>query len=274
MMLQIGDKIGIVGCSNAYQLSYTGKIDTLLATITKLGLIPVSSNCIYEKYSVFSGTAKERADELHRFYTDHEIKAIFDISGGDVANEILEYIDFTIIKENPKPFFGYSDLTTIMNAIYAMTGEASYLYQIRNLIYNQKEQQIDWFSNTLLQGKNNLFDIQYTFLQGEKMDGIVVGGNLRCLLKLAGTPYLPDFTDKILLLEAYGGDSAVITTLLAQLKHMGVFTKIRGVLLGTFTKMEENQEQPTVLEILINLVRDSNLPIAKTKDTVLFRERC
>ena len=53
------------------------------------------------------------------FYQDREIQMIFDISGGDIANEILPYLDFEVIAENPKPFWGYSDLTTIMNAIYA-----------------------------------------------------------------------------------------------------------------------------------------------------------
>lgn len=66
MTLHRGDKIGIVGCSNAQLLSYKAKIDLLLAEITELGLVPVCSNCIYEKYSVFSGTAIERAAELNR----------------------------------------------------------------------------------------------------------------------------------------------------------------------------------------------------------------
>ena len=96
--------------------------------------------------------------------------------------------------------------------------------------------------------------------------GVVVGGNIRCLLKLAGTPYLPDFENKILLLEAFGGEVSLITTFFNQLKQMGVFSKINGILLGTFTKMEENNLKPTVEEILINVLNDRQLPIAKTKE--------
>ncbi|MBU3204322.1 S66 family peptidase [Clostridium algidicarnis] len=266
MKLKNGDKIGIVACSNGQPLSYKTKIEELLKVITEIGLIPVCSNFIFEKYSVFSGSPKERAKALLKFYPDVEIKAIFDISGGDIANEILEYLDFNLIKNNSKPFFGYSDLTTIINAIYSKTGETSYLYQIRNLIYDNKELQVKWITNSLFYGQKDLFDIKYSFIQGNKMEGVVVGGNIRCLLKLAGTPYLPDFENKILLLEAFGGEVSLITTFFNQLKQMGVFLKINGILLGTFTKMEENNLKPTVEEILINVLNDRQLPIAKTKE--------
>ena len=266
MKLKNGDKIGIVACSNGQPLSYKTKIEELLKVITEIGLIPVCSNFIFQKYSVFSGSPKERAKALLKFYNDVEIKAIFDISGGDIANEILEYLDFNLIKNSSKPFFGYSDLTTIINAIHSKTGETSYLYQIRNLIYDNKELQVKWVTNSLFYGQKDLFDIKYSFIQGNKMEGVVVGGNIRCLLKLAGTPYLPEFENKILLLEAFGGDVALITTFFNQLKQMGVFSKINGILLGTFTKMEENNLKPTVEEILINVLNDRQLPIAKTKD--------
>ena len=83
------------------------------------------------------------------FYKDDKIKAIFDISGGDVANGILPYLDYEQIANSEKMFWGYSDLTTVLNAIYKKTGKASVLYQIRNLIYDCKEVQIADFRNTV-----------------------------------------------------------------------------------------------------------------------------
>lgn len=266
MIFKSCDKVGIVGCSNAQLLSYKPKIEKLMKVITNMGLIPVCSDFIFEKYSVFSGKPEERANALLKFYDDNEIKAIFDISGGDVANEILEYLDFDLIKRNPKPFFGYSDLTTVINAVYTKTGAVSYLYQIRNLIYDCKEAQIERFVNSLFHEKKDLFDIEYSFIQGSSMEGIVVGGNIRCLLKLAGTPYLPSFENKILLLEAFSGEAALMTTFFNQLKQMGVFSQINGILLGTFTKMEELNIEPTVQSILKSVINDEKLPIAKTND--------
>ncbi|MDP4147234.1 MAG: LD-carboxypeptidase, partial [Bacillota bacterium] len=219
MKLNKGDKIGIVGCSNGQLLSYRTKLGMLIKVMADMGLVPVLSDFIFEDYSVFSGSGEERAKALVKFYADKDIKAIFDISGGDVANEILEIVDFDLIKNNPKPFFGYSDLTTVINAIYAKTEETSYLYQIRNLIYDHNESQIKWFTNSLFNGEKDLFDVKYSFIQGNKMEGVVVGGNIRCLLKLAGTPYMPNFENKILLLEAFGSDVGLVTTHLTQLKH-------------------------------------------------------
>lgn len=169
MKFKIGDKVAIVACSNAQLLSYRAKIHELFKAITNIRLITVCSNFIFEKYLIFSGTAEERAKALIKFYANPEIKAIFDISGGDVANQILEYIDFDLIKSNPKPFFGYSDLTTIINAIYTKTANASYLYQIRNLIYDDKDLQVKWFVNSLFNEEKDLFHIKYSFIQGNKM---------------------------------------------------------------------------------------------------------
>lgn len=199
-------------------------------------------------------------------YKNPKIKAIFDISGGDLANEVLDYLDYEFIAKNPKPIFGYSDLTTVLNSVYSQTNNPVYLYQIRNLIYSDSKNQLTNFSNSLLTDTNDLFNFSYKFIQGESLSGITVGGNIRCLLKLAGTKYMPDFTDKILFLESMGGEAALMSAFFNQLKQMGVFSKVRGILLGTFTKMQENNISPTIEELLVKVIDNPNLPIAKTED--------
>ena len=258
-----GDKVGIVCCSNGQKNSYREKIALLRDTLENIGLVPVFSDYIYEKEDVFSGSAKERATALMDFYIDEEIKAIFDISGGDVANSILPYLDFEVIKKSDKEFWGYSDLTTIVNAMYAKTGKASVLYQIRNLIYTDKEKQISNFEKSVFSGSNDLFRFEYDFVQGEKMQGIVVGGNIRCFLKLAGTEYMPDFTDKILFLESLSGTVAKMETYLAQFSQIGAFDKVAGILLGTFTEMAEADCKPDIVTLLREYV-GKEMPIAVT----------
>ena len=265
-MLNIKDKVAIVGCSNAQLKTAKPNIDKLVEVLKSMGLQPVCSDYIYEKYSVFSGTGKERAESLMKFYLDDSIKAIFDISGGNVANEVLEYLDFEIIKKNPKPFFGYSDLTTIINAIYSKTEIPSFLYQVRNLIYDYSEEQIENFRSTILENKNDLLNINYKFLQGDFLSGTVIGGNIRCFLKLAGTPYMPSFKGKVLLLESLGGEVALMTTYLNQLKQMGAFNEVKGIILGTFTEMEEKQAKPTIEQLVVDIVNNKELPIVKTED--------
>ena len=283
LLLQKNSKVGIVCCSNGQVLSNKDIIETLEKILLRIGLIPVFSDFIFANDSIFSGTAGQRAEALMSFYRDDEIKAIFDISGGDIANEILPYLDFDIIARSGKQLWGYSDLTTIINAIYAKTGKSSVLYQIKNLVYEDGENQIMGFRELIFDGSNSagdgnneeilnistfgqkLFSPAYQFVQKESMNGILVGGNIRCLLKLAGTPYWPDMNEKILLLESRGGEVPQMVTFLNQLKQMGVFEQINGILLGTFTTMEKNQCAPDIVA-LVKEYAGFNLPIAVTKE--------
>lgn len=198
-----------------------------------------------------------------KFYEDDSIKAIFDISGGDLANEVLDYLDYDIIRKKNKPFFGYSDLTTVLNAITTKTQQATYLYQIMNIIDN-KERCVD-FEKTLLDNKSGLTDISWKVLQGESVEGIVVGGNIRCFLKLAGTEYFPNVDNKVLFLEGMSTTIEGLITHLTQLKQIGVFNKISGLLLGTFTKIEHNFHSEDIYEILKDFIPE-NITIAKTTE--------
>ena len=97
------------------------------------------------------------------------------------------------------------------------------------------------------------------------MEGVVIGGNIRCFLKLAGTEYMPDMTDKILLLEGLNTTSQQAATHLCQLKQMGAFNKIRGILLGTFTKLDAEIFVPSIEE-LVQRYAGKDMPIARTMD--------
>ena len=77
---------------------------------------------------------------------------------------------------------------------------------------------------------------------------------------------MPDFTDKILFLESMGGEAALMSAFLTQLKQIGAFEKIKGLILGTFTKMQENNISPSISELVLNIIDNPNLPIAKTED--------
>lgn len=263
--MKTGSRVGIVCCSDGQKDSEKnrGVIARLEQVLEQMGMIPVFSRYIYENQSVFCGTAKERARALMDFYRDDSIEAVFDISGGDLANGILPYLDFDVIGKSRKQFWGYSDLTTVINAIYSRTGNSSVLYQVRNLVYEHGGTQRADFRESVLEGGRRLFSLQTEFLQGESLQGVVVGGNIRCLLKLAGTCYLPDLQDKVLLLEAYSGTVAKISTYLCQMEQMGVFEKIRGILLGTFTEMEDKQCRPSVEE-LVKQCAGERMPIVKT----------
>ena len=205
----------------------------------------------------------ERAQALMDFYRDDSVKGIFDISGGDISNGILPYLDYGTIAACEKKFWGYSDLTAVINAIYTRSGKASMLYQICNLLYGHGAVQQKNFKNLVFGEGDELLQFPCKFLQGEAMEGIVVGGNVRCFLKLAGTPYFPSLADKILLLESMSGTVPQMLTYFSQLQQLGAFEQVRGILLGAFTQMEREKCEPDVGTLLQRFAGPA-LPVAKT----------
>ena len=263
MILNRNDKIALVVCSNGKNIEDKDRIEKLEDILVEMGLVPVFTKYIYKDRFGRGAKAQVRAEELMSFYKNKEIKAIFDISGGDIANEVLDYLDYDVIKRNYKPFFGYSDLTTVLNALGSQTNEVNYLYQILNII--ESEEIRASFKNTFLKNKQTLLDVKWKFLQGSSIEGEVIGGNIRCFLKLSGTRYFPEVENKVLFIEGLGTSIEGLATHLAQLKKIGVFDKISGLLIGTFTKIEREFS----VEELFKLVQDyipSSLPVAKTQE--------
>lgn len=260
-----GEKAGIVCCSNGRQYSEQGKIQKLEQVLKEMGVIPVFSDRIYTEKEKVPPTGKERAEQLMRFYQDDNIKEIFDISGGDIANELLPYLDYRVIAESGKRFWGYSDLTTVINAISRQAGKESVLYQVKNLVGEDQKMQRSAFEAFLFHDSEELTRFSYRFIQKSSMQGMTAGGNIRCLLKLAGTPYWPDPEGKILILEALGGKREQLITYLSQLKQMGVFGQVAGILLGTFTMMEKEEDVQTVCD-LVKFFAGPDLPVAKTQE--------
>ena len=308
-------KAAIVACSNAQKLEYRAQVEELVGFLRTVGIEVKLSECIYERGGeassrdggslgdVFSGTAEERAEQLMKMFKDPEVEEIFDISGGDVANQILDRLDYEAIAASKAVFWGYSDLSTVINAIYTLTGKESVLYQVKNMVRGahaelQRERFCGWLSRAERQEcrepderqecrepderqgcreyaverqecrepdeeRSELFAPSFRFAQGRSMKGVVVGGNIRCFLKLAGTRYFPDLRGKVLLLEAMGGEVPQMATYLAQLKQMGAFEKIGGVLLGTFSAMERGGCVPDIVT-LVKEVCGPELPIAVT----------
>ena len=263
MILNRNDKIALVVCSNGKNIEDKDRLEKLESILVEMGLVPVFTKYIYRDKYGRAASPQLRADELMSFYRNNEIKAIFDISGGDIANEVLDYLDFDVIKRNYKPFFGYSDLTTVLNTLESQTNEVNYLYQILNIIENEEIRTNS--KNNLLKHEKVLSDVKWEFLQGSSVEGEVIGGNIRCFLKLAGTQYFPKVDNKVLFIEGLGTSVEGLITHLSQLKQMNVFCNISGLLIGTFTKIEKEIS----VEELFKLVQEyspSSLAVAKTQE--------
>ena len=263
MMLNKNDKIALVVCSNGKNIEDKDRLEKLESILVEMGLVPIFTKYIYKDKFGRGAKAQVRAEELMSFYKNKEIKAIFDISGGDISNEVLDHLDYDIIKRNYKPFFGYSDLTTVLNALGSQTNEVNYLYQILNIIESTGIR--DSFENTFMKNEQTLFDVKWKFLQGSRIEGEVIGGNIRCFLKLVGTRYFSEVENKVLFIEGLGTSIEGLVTHLAQLKQIGVFDKISGLLIGTFTKIEKEISVEELFELVQEYI-PSSLAVAKTQE--------
>lgn len=256
-------KAALVGCSNPLKAAYRPVFDQLVKILEDRGLEVVVSQFLTDDTLI--GRREKRARELESFFLDPEMGHIFDISGGDLANTVLGHLDLDQIKDSQAVFYGYSDLTTILTAL-AKNGNQAVNFQLHNCLVNKDLLKSGYFDR-LLAGKEaakELDELEVTFVRGSKMVGPVYGGNLRCLLKLAGTPYWPDFTGSILLLEAYRGQPELVASLLEQCWETGIFNQISGVLLGTFSELDKLKESQLPAEILLDLL-PAHVPIAKTE---------
>ena len=263
MMLNNNDKIALVVCSNGKNIEDKDRLEKLESILVEMGLVPIFTKYIYKDKFGRGAKAQDRAKELMSFYENKEIKAIFDISGGDIANEVLDYLDFDVIKRNYKPFFGYSDLTIVLNTLESQTNEVNYLYQILNIIENEEIRTN--FKNTFMKNEQILFDVKWRFLQGSSVEGEVIGGNIRCFLKLVGTKYFPKVDNKVLFIEGLGTSVEGLITHLSQLKQMNVFCNISGLLIGTFTKIEKEISVEELFELVKEYIPE-HLPVVKTSE--------
>lgn len=265
-ILNENDTIGLISCSNGLNTNMQDTIDDLVSILTSMNLKVVISKALYVNLDGSTLDAKFRAKELMDFYNNQNIKAIFDLSGGDLCNEILDYLNYADILKSKKPFIGYSDLTVIINALYTKTNLINFNYQLRNLVREEGEIQKKYFVNTFLKEEVMITSLNYNFIKGEFMEGTIIGGNIRCFLKLAGTNYIPSFDDKILFLEALSGDINKISTFIAQYKQIGAFSKIKGLILGKFTEMEKSYNNLELNNYFLEKFKDYNFPIIKTSD--------
>lgn len=262
MNLKLNDKIALVACSNQLNISSKNKIKEIIKIFNSFNIEVLVSKNIF-KTNIQYSSGEVRGKELNKFFKDDSIKYIFDISGGDLCNEILPYLDFNCIKNSKAIYFGYSDLSVLLNSIYKKTNKISYYYNLKNITNENAFK--DFYNTFIVNDSNSLFNISnYTFIEGSSLNGIVIGGNIRCTLKLAGTEYFPNFNNSVLFLESYSGDLTKIRTFLAQYKLMNVFSNINGIILGQFTELSMKNQYNELINIMKKICNENNISLVVT----------
>ncbi len=207
--LQKGDLIGII--SPASSVDDPGKLEKSVSYLEKLGYKVKIGGNVGKVNGYLAGTDKERVDDLHSMFSDKNVKAVFCLRGGYGAARLLDKIDYKIIKNHPKIFVGYSDISAIQLAIFYKAGLITFAGPMPGVDFYDEVSPFteEMFWKLLTSPKkfgrfNNPDNENILSLNSGSASGRVVGGNLSVISGLIGTEYLPDLKDKILLIEEIG----------------------------------------------------------------------
>jgi muramoyltetrapeptide carboxypeptidase len=263
--LKEGSKVAITAPASPTSM---GEIAHGIKTFKSLACEVVVGDTITKQknnHRYFSGTENQRIDELMSFIQDESIDAIICGRGGYGVMRILDKIDYEIIRNNPKIILGFSDITALLNSIYAKSGVVSYHGPVASSSFNSytiSNIKDVFFTNENLRFKDN----NAISLNSGVAEGRLVGGNLQMIVSTLGTPYEIDTTDSILFLEDVGEHPYKIDRMLTQLKLAGKLDTCNGFVFGIFKDLNERKPfypnySYTLKEVVEQLIVPFNKPV-------------
>lgn len=286
--LNRGDKICVIAPSRSLKIVSEAAIKQSLLVFNKMGLEVVFGKHVYEIDEFNSSSVESRLEDLHEAFLDPTIKGIFTAIGGFNSNQLLDKLNYNLIKQNPKVLCGFSDITALNNAIYTQTGLITYSGPHFSSFAMEKgiEYTIKFFKKCLMDTET--FSITHSdtwsddkwFLNQEdrifiknsgpivvnhgKAVGTLLGGNLCTLNLLQGSKYMPNITNSILCIEddeLKGSDSIFeFDRDLQSLIHLKNFDKVKGILIGRFQNNSEISDNQ-IFELVKSKTELDNIPV-------------
>ena len=260
--LQPGDEVRVIAPSKSMGIISPENQKLALKSLEDLGLRVTFGKHVDEQDLMDSSSVQSRVTDLHEAFADPHVKAILTVLGGYNANQLLDYIDYDLIKHNPKIFCGFSDITALGNAIHHKTGLVTYSGLHFSSFAMQKgfEYSLEYFKKIMfhtgaisllpskewsddawyLDQENRVFrpNPGYQVLNPGEARGKIIGGNLGTLQLLRGTPYMPSLEDSILFLEEVSHSRAVeveeFDRNFQSLMQAPDFSKVRAIVIGRF----------------------------------------
>ncbi len=270
--LRKGDVIGVI--SPASSPLDPGKLDSGVKYIERVGYRVEIGRNVGKVNGYLAGSDKERADDLNSMFKNKNVKAIICVRGGYGAFRILHWINYKLIRNNPKIFVGFSEITAIQTAILHKAGLITFAGpMVASDFANDVSSYTEDLFWRLLTSNKKLGRIKYpdqTKLSGitkGSTTGRVLGGNLAVFNALIGTPYFPILKDRILLLEDVAELPYKIDRMFNQLKMIKVFNKIKGLVLGRFVDCYEHDPMKKTLtlgEVMEDYLNELNIPVVYT----------
>ncbi len=254
--LKKGDTIGVVAPSDPIVGDNIKELKNAKKIIEKLGFKVKLSENIFSNTNQYSATAKEKAQDINKMFKENEIKMIWCAKGGENSNSTFEYLDYELIKQNPKIICGYSDITSLTNMISQKTGLVTFNGTNFKTIatdetdYSLKEALKRFVEGNIELGKKD--EEKYITIKSGTAEGKLIGGNLSLTRAMAAGKYSIDFKDKILFLEELGFETgpALVSNFLYYMKQNGIFEQIKGIWLGNYTHESGIKLEKIILDVI------------------------
>lgn len=282
--LKPGDTIGIVAPCLPVLPSAREYYEQGKRSLQKMGFTLKEGKTIGLQHWYSAGTPQQQAADINAMFADSSVKALVAASGGHSAISVLGYLDFDLIRKNPKPFIGMSDMTCYHLAIFAQTGMVGFHMDevtfgigwnwAKDEFKNAGELKETYFralTQTKPLGELPQFIKPEVWRPG-KAEGQLIGGNINSMSCQMGTPYFPAldaFDGAILFWEAVGRSKYDLLRILYQLKYFGALQRISGMLVGTISdikKLDKEIVEPEVKDIVLEVTKDYNFPILAGMD--------
>lgn len=253
--LKIGDIIGVVAPSNPIINENIEEIQKAKEIVEKLGFKVKFSKNLFSNTNRYSATAKEKAEDINEMFRDKKVKMIWCAKGGENSNSTFEYLNYELIKQNPKIICGYSDITSITNMITEKTGLVTFSgTNFKTIATDETDYSLREVLKRFVDGSLEFGETEeeYKTIRDGVAEGELIGGNLSLTRAMVSGKYSIDFTDKILFLEELGFETgpALASNFLYYMKQNGVFDKLKGIWIGNYTHESGIKLEEILLDVL------------------------
>lgn len=271
--LRPGDTIGLVApagpSKNDEGVRFSGDL------LRSLGFVVKEGQHVYDRDQYLAGADEDRARDVNAMFADDGVDAVFTLRGGYGTQRILPFLDYELIANKPKVLIGSSDITGILIAVFEKTGLVGFHGPAAG--GNYSDYALSEFRKVLMEPQSTTRIAQapafeqrpgrvenrnrVTRFTGGRAKGRLVGGNLTLVSTLMGTPYEPNFKDRIVFLEDVNEAPYRIDRMLTQLWLAGKLQHAAGIAFGKFTKTEDDGNTFSIEEIIRRRCAPLGIPV-------------
>lgn len=269
--LSKGDLVGLVTPGSSVSEE---ELADCISKLEGLGFRTTYNDTVLSEYGYFAGPDQERADEVKDMFAREDVDAIWCVRGGYGSIRILDLLDYEVIRQNPKVFMGYSDITAIHTAIYQETGLVTFHGPVGTSDFNGFSKKsirkvlmypgADYkypYRREKDTKENPEYD-RYT-ITGGKAEGELIGGNVSVLDSIIGTRFEPDFENKIVYLEDIGEKTYRVDKMVFHLLSGTNLKQAAGIVMGVFADCNVNEEPSLSLRIALDdLLKPLGIPVS------------